>query len=326
MDDSTAGSSLSQQAEQAPQQTFADYLNEMRDAALKPKASDLARLSALNTEQAALFAAAWPRIDTRRRREVLEEMLDLKEDNVEFDFDAVFLRGLDDEDPEVRLASVRGLWEHEGPDLIPALLRLAREDEDAGVRAESALALGRFVLLFEEGRLRERHFRDIESGLREVISNSDEIAEVRARAIEAIGAHDDTWVRQAISEAYEGAARGLKVAAVHAMGRSCEPRWLPLLFRELTSDEPELRFEAATALASLGDESAVPNLVPLLSDADDEVRDASITALGEIGGRDARSALTELAREGSPAAKEAALAALAEIDFEEDPLSFKHRF
>jgi len=252
--------------------------------------------------------------------------MDLEEDNVEFDFDAVFLEGLGDEDAEVRVGSIRGLWEHEGVDLIPTLLTLLLEDDDAAVRAEAALALGRFVRRSEEGRLRERHFKAVESGVREVIANSDEIEEVRARAIEAIGPHDAAWVRQAISEAYESGVRRLKVAAVHAMGRSCERRWLPLMLRELSNEEAEVRYEAATALGSLGDESAVVNLVAALSDPDEEVREAAIAALGDIGGREAREALLELSREGSPAAKEAALAALAEIDFEEDPLSYRYRF
>ena len=257
---------------------------------------------------------------------MVQELLDLGEDNVEYDFDAVFLQGAGDEDPGVRLHSVRGLWEHEGVDLIPRLLELIRKDEDAAVRAEAALALGRFVVRSEEGRLRERYFKTVESGLREVISNADEIEEVRARAIEAMGPHDAAWVRQAISEAYESGVRRLKVAAVHAMGRSCERRWLPLLLRELSNEEAEVRYEAATALGSLGDESTVANLVPALSDPDEEVREAAIAALGDIGGREARDALLELSREGSPAAKEAALAALAEIDFEEDPLSYRYRF
>ena len=304
---------------------FEGYLEELRDTSVGLKAAHLARLSAISPEQADLLAAAWPRIDATRRREVVQELLDLAEDNVEFDFDAVFLRGLEDSDAEVRLGSVRGLWEHEGPDLIAPLARLTTNDDDAAVRAESALGLGRFVLLFEEGRLRERHFREAEAVLREVISNKDEIEEVRARALEAIGSHDEPWVRQAISEAYESGVRRLKVAALHAMGRSCEPRWLPLLLRELGSEEPELRYEAAAALGSVGDESAVSHLVSHLSDTDEEVRAASIAALGEIGGQEARNALTELAQEGPPAAKDAAMAALAEIDFEQDPLSFRYR-
>ena len=320
MEDSTG----SEQAD--PPQAFEDYLRELSDPSVKLRAAGLTALSGLDSAQTRQLAEDWPGIDVERRREVVQELSDLEEDNVEFDFEAVFLQGLGDENAEVRLGSVRGLWEHEGVDLISRLLELLLKDEDAAVRAEAALALGRFVLRFEEGRLRERYFNAVESGLREVIANSDEIDEVRARAIEAIGPHDAAWVRQAISEAYESGVRRLKAAAVHAMGRSCEPRWLPLLLRELSNEEAEVRYEAATALGSLGDESAVSNLVGALSDPDDEVREASIAALGEIGGRAAREALLGLSREGSPAAKEAALAALTKIDFEDDPLSFRYRF
>lgn len=307
-----------------PAQPFEEYLAQLGGASQKLKASSLARLSAMTPEQSSLFGAAWSAVDVRRRQVVVQELLDLEEDNVEFDFDAVFLRGLEDEDAEVRLSSVRGLWEHEGPDLIPPLVKLLK-DPDAGVRAEAALALGRFVTMAETGRLREHHFERVEEALREIVSDRDEIGEVRARALEAIGPHDEAWVRQAISEAYESGVRRMKVAAVHAMGRSCESRWLPLLLRELTNEEAEVRYEAAKALGSLGDEIAVPHLARALSDPDEEVREAGIAALGEIGGREAREALLELSREGSPAAKEAALEALAEIDFEQDPLSFRYR-
>jgi HEAT repeat protein len=280
----------------------------------------------MTPEQVSLFAPAWPRLDARRRRAVIQELLDLEEDNVEFDFDAAFLEGLKDEDAEVRLNSVRGLWEHEAPDAVAPFVRLLKEDPVPAVRAEAALALGRFVILSEAGRLRERHSRVVEQALRDVVSDSDEIDEVRARALEAIGPRDDAWVRQAISEAYESGVRRMKVAAVHAMGRSAEPRWLPLLLRELANEEAEVRYEAAAALGSLGDETAVSHVVRALNDTDEEVRGASIAALGEIGGGEAREALLNLSRKGSPAEKEAALEALAEIDFAEDPLAFRQRF
>jgi len=302
---------------------FEGYLRELADGAVKLKASGLMRLSGLTPADADMLATAWPGMDVRRRRSVVRELVDLEEDNVELSFDAVFLRGLEDDDAEVRLQSIRGLWEYEGSDLIAPLVGLMESDGNAGVRAEAALALGRFVLLFEEDRLRERYFREVESGLRRLIGNTDEVEEVRARAIEAIGAYNDAWVRQAISEAYENGARRLKVSAVHAMGRSCEPRWLPLLVRELNNEEAEIRYEAAVACGSLGDEGAVPHLVKLVSDPDDEVRQASVASLGEIGGREARDALSELKEDPSLAVREAAREALAEVGFEEAPISFR---
>jgi len=305
---------------------LSDYLKELADGSVRLHVASLPRLSWLSREGQRELAEAWPLIDVRRRRRIVQELLDLAEDNVELNFDAVFTCGLTDDDPDVRLESVRGLWEHEAPDIIDPLLDVLQHDENAAVRAEAALALGRFVGLAVDGKLRDRHFQRIEQALRSTIENSSEVQEVRARALESAGAHDAPWVRQAIREAYESGVFRFKVSAVHAMGRSCEDRWLPLLLKELTSEEPELRYEAALACGSLGDESAIPHLIRLLVDPDEEVKEAAIHSLGEIGGRQARAALLALLDSESQAVRDAATEALAQLDYEEDPLSFKFRF
>lgn len=304
---------------------FEEYLQELGDGSARLKVSSLARLSSVSGEQAQQLETAWPGIDVRRRRRIVQELTDLAEDNVDLDFDAVFFLGLADDDAEVRLKSTRGLWEYWGPQLIGPLVRLMENDEAAAVRAEAALGLGRFVVLWEHGRLREKHFREVEAGLRRVLAKEGEAQEVRARALEAIGLYDTPWVRQCIREAYESGDWRMKVSAVHAMGRSCDARWLPLLTRELLSDEPEIRYEAAVACGLVADEAAVAHLAPLLGDPDVEVRQATVSALGEIGGREAKDALTGLADSSSAPLREAALAALATIDFEEDPLAFRFR-
>jgi HEAT repeat protein len=199
------------------------------------------------------------------------------------------------------------------------------DDGDAAVRAEAALTLGRFVDRHEEGLLRDRHFERVEEGLRGAIERVEEEQEVRARALEAISAHNEQWVRDAIREAYESAQHRLKIAAVHAMGRSCDDGWLPLLVRELSSDDAEVRYEAAVAAGSLADERAIPHVIKLVLDPDEEVKQAAISALGEIGGLQAREALLLLVESESQASREAAAEALALLDFEEDPLAFRSR-
>jgi HEAT repeat protein len=304
---------------------FGDYLAELADGSVRLRVAGLKQLSSMTREQAAEFSSVWPGIDVRRRRRLVQELADLAEDNIDLDFDAVFFRGLDDEDADVRLESVRGLWEHDGTDLIAPLLRVLGADPSPGVRAEAALALGRFVMLSEMGRLRERYFHDVERGLRRVLEDHREVEEVRARALEAMGPFDGAWVRQAIREAYESGVRRLKASALYAMGRSCQPRWLPLMLRELASEEAELRYEAAVACGEMADEAAVPHLVPLLSDGDEEVRAAAVAALGEIGGAEAKAALVSLVEGPSSPLREAAVAALAGIDFGEDPLGLRFR-
>ena len=304
---------------------FSEYLDELADGSRRLTLTKLQRLSALDSVQREELDRRWTTIDVRRRRRVLQELVDLAEDNADLDFDAVFLLGLQDNDPDVRLESLRGLWEADSPDLIDSLIALMENEKNPAVRAEAALALGRFVLLAEIGRLRERHFERVEAALRRVIENKKESREVRGRAIESIGAYDSAWVRQAIQNAYESGEESLKVSAVHAMGRSAESRWLPLLVHELGNDDAEIRFEAAIAIGQVAEESAIPHLVPLLTDDDEEVRSAAVSALGEIGGERAKSALMEMLDSASSATREAAAAALSEIEFEEDPLGFRFR-
>lgn len=305
---------------------LSDYLRELADGSVQLQVARLTHLSALTPEGRRELAEAWPRIDVRHRRRIVRELAELAEDNVELDFDAVFTRGLADDDRDVRLESIRGLWEHEGTDIIGPLLSILADDEDAGVRAAAALALGRFAVLAAEGKLRERHSQPIEEGLYRAIRNTGEVEEVRARALEAAGAHGGARVRQAISEAYESDVLRLRASAVHAMGRSCEDRWLPLLIQELNNDEAELRYEAAISCGKLADERAIPHLIKLIVDPDEEVKEAAIHSLGQIGGRQAREALLALLDSESDAVRDAATEALAQLDFEEDPLSFRHRF
>lgn len=304
---------------------FDEYLAELSDPAQRLRVSQLPRLSQLTPDQRSKLEALWRSMNVRRRRRLIHELSDLAEDNVELSFDAVFLIGVKDEDDDVRAESVRGLWENESQEIIDPLVSLLHHDRSVEVRREAALALGRFMMQAAEGRLRSRHFERVEAGLRTVVEDKNEIEEVRSRALEAAGAHDTAWVRQAVREAYESGDPTLKVSAVHAMGRSSEPRWLPLITRELTSDDAEMRYEAATAAGAIGEESAVHNLLPLLLDEDEEVREAATMALGEIGGTEAREALMLMLDSESKATRDAAAAALAEIEFEENPLGFKMR-
>ncbi|GAG03546.1 unnamed protein product, partial [marine sediment metagenome] len=179
----------------------------------------------------------------------------------------------------------------------------------------------RYVLQWELGSLRDRYFHQVEEALRQTLRNVPEELEVRARALEAIGACSLPWVRQAIQNAYHGDSRLLKVSAIHAMGRNCEGSWLPTLFEELGSPDAQMRYEAALACGSIAEEVAVPRLAPLLEDPDVEVRDATIAALGEIGGPEAKALLARYADHPSPSVRDAVREALSLVGFDEDPLS-----
>jgi HEAT repeat protein len=303
--------------------SFEALIAELTDPARPLAVSKLVGLSGKSAEEASRFTNVWQELDERRRRRLMHELVDLTEDNVEFNFDAVFSLALADTDPEVRRAAVLGLWDHEGPDLIDPLIGLLDSDPDAAVRAEAALALGRYVLQAEFDALRAADAERIEGALRRTITDPTEIAEVRARALESLGARNADWVRDLIQDAYEGADRRLRISAVHAMGRSCDPASLSAVFAELQSDDAEMRYEAAVAAGAIGDPEATPYLAPLLHDEDPEVQGAAIAALGQIGGVGAKETLQELQTDGNDRVRDAVLAALTEVDFADDPLAFK---
>jgi HEAT repeat protein len=302
-----------------------DYLGELADSSTPLGVARLVNLSSLVPDEVSAFEEAWRGIDVRRRRQVIHQLIELVEDNVELNFDAVFRVSLSDSDAEVRRSGIRGLWEYEGRDLIPALVARLLEDADETVRSEAALALGRYALKAEFDDIRSSDASMVADALRRAIADPDQTTEVRARAVEAVGARSQPWVLEIIEDAYHSDQHRLRVSALHAMGRSCDPRWLSTLFQELTSDNAEMRYEAATACGSLGDEAAVPHLVPLLRDDDTEVQEAAIQAMGQIGGTEAKRTLEDCLASPEERVRDAALAALAEADFGEDPLAFKLR-
>lgn len=299
-----------------------EFVRDLVDPSQRVAASKLTQLSSLDPGQAKIVEAAWPEIGLQQRQQLVEELTDLSEDNVELNFDAAFQIALADRDPEVRKLAIRGLWENERRGTFDGLLKMLSEDSAAAVRAEAALALGRFVLQAEIGTLKPVDAERLEHALRAVIGDDAEEVEVRGRALESIGARSEAWVTALIEEAYVDGDRRLRISAAHAMGRSCDPAWLPRLYDELENDDAEMRFEATGAIGLIADEGAIPHLLPLLLDEDREVQGVAIGALGEVGGDAAKEALEGLLAEDDPALSELARDALSELEFGEDPLAF----
>lgn len=303
--------------------SFQTYLEELVDSGRPLSLSKLVNLSGMRAEDLRDFRAAWDRMDAGRRRQLLAELVELAEDTAELNFDAVFLGGVTDPDDGVRLEAVRGLWEYEGRDFIQPLLHMLRRDPSPQVRTEAALALGRYALRAEFQNLRRSDAALIDEALRDVIEDETEEPEVRGRALESVAVRSHAWVAPLIRDAYESTERALRRSAIHAMGRTCEPEWLPEVRAELSSSDPAMRFEAAMAAGSIGDPSLLPRLLELLDDDDGEVQEAAIDALGQIGGPQAKQALQGLLRSDEERLRDAAAEALAELEFGEDPLGFR---
>jgi len=290
------------------------YLHELADSSQPIRVAKLSNLNGLSAEERREFEQAWRDFEPDRRLQVLNRLNELAEDNPELNFAVVHLATLRDLDPRVRVAALNGLWDYDGRDLIPTLVDLMQTDEDTGVRATAAMNLGRFVVLGEFDSLRPSDVTLMEEALAEAINDPAEAEEVRARALESIGARSEPWVADLIADAYGSGSHRLQASAIHAMGRSCDPDWLPDVIEQLQSDDPELRYEAATAAGMIADEAVVPHLAFLVHDDDTEVQETAIEALAEIGGSEARAVLMRLLSSGDEWVQDAAREALASME------------
>ena len=114
----------------------------------------------------------------------------------------IFRYLLDDEDAEVRVHAINGLWEDEDATLVRHFIGALRSDPDASVRAAAAEALGRFLLLAETKRISGADGDEIQTALLATIRNIGEDRLVHRRAIEAIAYIGDETVRNLVTVAY----------------------------------------------------------------------------------------------------------------------------
>jgi len=286
--------------------------------------AQLAKMSAMPRQKIDDFMATWPTTPLNERRRVARALVQLGEENVELDYNDLFLRLLDDPDTEVRTQAIEGLWEDERPSTADALIRVARSTDEA-IRSIALKALGRFAYRAALGELDPAVAARVRDVLVESSAASMPLA-VRRRAVEAVGyLGASEAVPDIIREAHRSENPGLRASAVRAMGFASDVVWLNTVLREMESEDPEMRFEAAQAAGQIEDERAVPLLIRLTRDDDQEVRLAAVTSLGAIGGPAAREALTRLLRSGDEVLSEAADAALDELDVGTDTLGVRVR-
>jgi len=285
--------------------------------------SRLAQLSNLSAEELKLLDQAWETTEPKRRRQIIYRLAELTEDNFDLNFDAVFKSRLKDPDDEVRSTAIEGLWESEETSLIEPLINLLEQDSSEKVQAAAATALGKFALLAELKKLRPSHKSKISRALLTIINDKSKPLEVKRRALEAAAPLSLPQMKQAIMEAYDSGEPRLKISALFAMGRSCSHSWLPILLKELTSTDVEIRYEAAGACGELGEKEAVPYLIELVGDPDVEIQLAAIKALGKIGASEAKGCLEQCLDNPNKVVQQAAEQALYELEGGEEPLSFQ---
>lgn len=140
--------------------------------------------------------------------------------------------------------------------LAPALIKAyenSRNDEDPRVRRYLALAIGRL-----DPPLPERAIADLTAAL------DDSDSEARITAIWALGSSGDGSVVPRLQPLYSGQDAGIRKMVVYALGALPGDAQLPTLRTALRDEAPDVRWNAAVALARHGDRDAVPVIHQML--------------------------------------------------------------
>ena len=298
-----------------------DVIPQLLDAGSELKPSLLGRLSGLAPEEQRELLQVWSDIPTARRLMIIRAVTGMAEDNIEMEFTALLCASLKDDDASVRASAAAGLWETVDRTVIAPLTAMLENDDSHEARAAAASALGHFAEMAEAGKLIERDAAMLQSALLGAVEDEAEEAAVRRRALEAIAPmrHPDVpgWIRWA----YQSGEPLLRQSAVYAMGRTCDPAWLPAIVAEFGSDVAAMRFEAANAARELADAKTLPYLHELTGDDDPQVALAAVHAVGGIGGTAARKLLKHYVEQGDPTLSEAAQEALRVLEADEGDFS-----
>lgn len=295
-------------------------VDDMADLEKPLSHAELADLSNLKTAGVDYLAQIWGNIELDRRRKIINRLVELAEENFELNFDVIYKVCLKDQDADIKVKAIEGLWENEEITLISVFIRMLNEDKSEIVQAAAAKALSKFALLAELKKLGPASSSRVSQALLSILNDSTKPREVWRRALEAAAPLSLPDVKKAIGEAYKSADIKIKNSALFSMGKNCDAAWLPILIKELSNINPNVRYEAAGACGEVCAEEAVPYLIKLTQDKDIEVQQAAIIALGRIGGIKAKAHLMELVKGPDESAAEAAETALKQVDTEDEEL------
>jgi HEAT repeat protein len=187
---------------------------------------------------------------------------------------SALLSALADPSPRVRAAAAAGIAERGEAAAVPLLAACLAKDKDAFVRKTAAYALGTF--------------RGIDRTSALIAALRDKDSEVRGAAVVSLGDHAEADAVAPLMTALSDKSAFVRAQAARALGVSGDlaKSSVPALIRLLTyGEDNEVRRQAATALGSISDRSAMPALERAARERDPYLAQAALDAIRMIGGK-----------------------------------------
>lgn len=187
---------------------------------------------------------------------------------------SALVSALTDTSPGVRALVVAGLGERSDTSVVPLVAARLTSDKDAFVRKIAAYALGSFSGTERTAAL--------------IAALKDKDPEVRGAAAVSLGDHADAAAVAPLATALFDKSAFVRAGAAQALGvnGSAATQAVPALIRLLASDpDVEVKRQAATALGSIRDRSALPALERASRDSDSYLAQAARDSIRMIEGK-----------------------------------------
>jgi HEAT repeat protein len=229
---------------------------------------------------------------------LFSDLQDILDADTLVNFDDVACLGLDDGEPEVRLAALRLLDFCEDTHMAPQYITMMEKDTDEKVRSEAAFALGDFVYRGELEEISAPLYDEIMDRLLAILKGRDSPL-VRRHALESASYSCREEIPLMIEKAFKSSEKPWILTALLSMGRSADERWEDSIVSLMTSPDTEIKVEAILAAGELELASTRQTLLDLLNDpdTDPDVKVSAIWALSKIGGDAVRPTLEKLLEE-----------------------------
>ncbi len=187
--------------------------------------------------------------------------------------------GLLDEDPRVRTNAIEVVATTDRTQFMPIVERLLT-DEIVPVRFSAALAAG------------DTKYRDAKRTLNTLYKSSDE--NTRLAAAYALYKLGDKNKLPAFGQAISSKDMAVRANAVFLLGKCGDKSSLTPLYwaKDDVDSDDKVRFQAAEAIAKLGDERIYPKLWTMILNINADDRILGLRAMGALGTELARGALT----------------------------------
>ena len=241
-------------------------------------------LSDLTPERITELRSVLSELTAEKKAVFYGQMVRFGQEYLEYNYTPIAEIGLDDENGEIRAASIRMLGFEDSREIGRKLLRAAVNDPEPKARIAAIEILGQYMMEAEFGERIPVSEKALIDTLDKLID--DENPGIRLAAMVAYAVSETERVKEKISSCFQGNQREDLIAALNAARISLNGDWNRSVLKHIRHSDEDISLEAIRAAGALQLREALPALYEIVSHFDrisPEMLMTVTNAIAEIG-------------------------------------------